>query len=185
MTPEPRSGQNKPGTVHVTQISPSRQQITFADTLRRLCTLWPKSIISHTFAGNFREFMGTHAGTSGLSGSTFPLRSPPLENVPLWLPDLALFFFLMHPCMKPLPAWTKERIHIQQRKFLGVILPELLADQPGLHSHQSRCLNVCLLSSTNRMYSATSLRQDASGLNNLWESWFSPGLCSVMVERSN
>lgn len=34
--------------------------------------LWPKSIISHTFAGNFREFMGTHAGTSGLSGSTFP-----------------------------------------------------------------------------------------------------------------
>lgn len=32
--------------------------------------------VLHTFAGNFREFMGTHAGTSGLSGSKFHSKSP-------------------------------------------------------------------------------------------------------------
>lgn len=64
--------------------------------------LSPKSIISHTFAGNFHEFMGTHAGTSGLSGTLFPLQmSSVLKLYYNWLPKIDIFSD-MHPCMKPI-----------------------------------------------------------------------------------
>lgn len=102
MTLEPEPGHNKPDAVHGCYSCPTLSQTTINnnDILRRPCTLGPKSIISHTFAGNFREFMGTHAGTSGLSGSTFPsnrLHSKflPFPICPSIIIGCLIFFFFI------------------------------------------------------------------------------------------
>lgn len=89
-----------PAVIHTQLLVPLvSSQITFTDILGRRCSLWPKSIISHTFAGNFREFMGTHAGTSGLSGSKFPsswLKNPrSLSLLPFCLSFVIGCLFLM------------------------------------------------------------------------------------------
>lgn len=116
---EPKSGHSKPDIVHsccghTPSPLPSRpSKMILADMLRRPHTLWPKSIISHTFAGNFREFMGTHAGTSGLSGSKSPSSCRHSKSLPVCLPleirCMILFLSSMHPCMTPTACmqWTR------------------------------------------------------------------------------
>lgn len=88
------------------------QQIPFSDAP---CALWPKSIILHTFAGNFREFMGTHAGTSGLSGSTFHSNCLPsnfsFPSYSNWLHCLILFI-----PSETLHAWP-DYLHAQNQEW--------------------------------------------------------------------